>query len=185
MFSSAPIVEIWGKNVSHKWLFSTFLHFSPWKQHKTGWFQHSYKGKRRGYNHCIVGNVTQKEKCIPWKGQWHWQTTKVCLYIHICIYRHLYRSLLSQSSRIQAHSCRNLWGIKKAQHCTSTLWTSTPHISLLFSDLLLIFNYFSLITILGNMHRPCKLYFNIINKSPLFFLISFLIFSLYLHYLPY
>ena len=29
---------------------------------------------------------------------------KVCLYIHICIYRHLYRSLLSQSSGIQAHS---------------------------------------------------------------------------------
>ena len=30
--------------------------------------------------------------------------TKVCLHIHICIYRHLYKSLLSQSSRIQAHS---------------------------------------------------------------------------------
>ena len=29
---------------------------------------------------------------------------KVCLYIHICIYRHLCRSLLSQSSKIQAHS---------------------------------------------------------------------------------
>ena len=51
-----------------------------------------------------MGNLTQKGKCVPWKGQWHWQTTKVCLYIHICIYRHLYRSLLSQSSGIQAHS---------------------------------------------------------------------------------
>ena len=30
--------------------------------------------------------------------------TKVCLHIHICIYRHLYKSLLSQSSGIQAHS---------------------------------------------------------------------------------
>src|ERR1700753_1930992 len=29
---------------------------------------------------------------------------KVCLIIHICIYRHLYRSLLLQSSGIQAHS---------------------------------------------------------------------------------
>ena len=51
-----------------------------------------------------MGNLTQKGKCVPWKGQWHWQTTKVCSYIHICIYRHLYRSLLSQSSGIQAHS---------------------------------------------------------------------------------
>ena len=72
----------------------------------TQWFQYSQKGKRQGYNHCIVGNLTQNGKCILWKGQWHWQITKVYLYIHICIYRHLYRSLLSQSSRIQAHSER-------------------------------------------------------------------------------
>ena len=51
-----------------------------------------------------MGNLTQKGKCVICKGQWHWQTTKVCLYIHICIYRHLYRSLHSQSSGIQAHS---------------------------------------------------------------------------------
>ena len=50
-----------------------------------------------------MGNLTQKGKCVPWKGQWHWQTRK-SVYIHICIYRHLYRSLLSQSSGIQAHS---------------------------------------------------------------------------------
>ena len=34
---------------------------------------------------------------------------KVCLYIHICIYRHLYRSLLLQSSGIQAHSTGFQW----------------------------------------------------------------------------
>ena len=47
---------------------------------------------------------------------------KVCSYIHICIYRHLYRSLLSQSSGflwnlVESSGMdaflRNLWGIKK------------------------------------------------------------------------
>ena len=104
MFYSAPIVEIWAKEFFSYVTFSTFLNFPPWKQHQTRWFQHSWKGKRRGYNYCIVANLTQNGKCIPWKGQWLWQTIKVCLYTHICIYRHLCRSLLSQSSGIQAHS---------------------------------------------------------------------------------
>ena len=59
---------------------------------------------RWGYNHCIVANLTQKGNCVIWRGQRHRQTTKVCLYIHICIYRHLYWSLLLWSSGIQAHS---------------------------------------------------------------------------------
>ena len=71
------------------------------------------------------------------------------------------------------------------QHCWQ--W-STSYISIFsdfFSDFLAIF---TLITILGNAHRPCKLYLNIIHNSTSylsFFSWIFLIFSLYLHYLPY
>ena len=86
------------------------------------------------------GKFDPKREVCTLKGTMTLSDYKVCLYIHICIYRHLYRSLLSQSSGIQAqfhwipvpfhwnpvdscgirwnpaewmHSCRNLWGIKK------------------------------------------------------------------------
>ena len=51
------------------------------------------------------GKFDSKREVCTLKGSMTLMATKVCLYIHICIYRHLYKSLLSQSSGIQAHSC--------------------------------------------------------------------------------
>ena len=36
-----------------------------------------------------MGNLTQKGKCIPWKGQWHWQTTK-SVYIYTFVFTGTY-----------------------------------------------------------------------------------------------
>ena len=90
-----------------------------------------------------MGNLTQKGKCVPWKGQWHWQTTK-SVYIYTFVFTGTYtgpfchnpvesRLIPLDSSSIPLdsgsipldscgflwnpaelmHSCRNLWGIKK------------------------------------------------------------------------
>ena len=47
-------------------------------------------------------------------------------------------------------------------NCTLTLLTTSHHVSPFFPDFVAIF---TLITILGNAHRPCKLYFNNTNNS--------------------
>ena len=69
-----------------------------------------------------MGNLTQKGKFVPWKGQWHWQTTK-SVYIYTFVFTGTYTGPFCHNPVESCgilwnpvewmHSCRNLWGIKK------------------------------------------------------------------------
>ena len=114
----SKVLPLWWyevNNVSHKWLFSTFLHFPHENNTKQDDFS-TVRRVREGLQSLYCGKFDPKREVHTLKG-----TMTLTDYKGLFIYTHLYLQALIQVPSVTMqwnpvewmHSCRNLWGIKK------------------------------------------------------------------------